>query len=250
MKRVIIEAPVYTVEAALVAAEAGVDRLELCADFGEGGVTPSAGMVEFLKEALTIPLQVMIRPRGGDFVYGSEEIEVMRRDIVLLRSLGADGFVFGCLDAGARVDSEACRVLIDAAEGAPCTFHRAFDVALDQIEAIERIVETGLRRILTSGAADRLADGIANVARYVAHAAGRIIIMPGGGLEPALLPRLFELCELEEIHASCRAYRPSRRVAAPSQVRLSQDPQSASRVLTVDPDCVRTLRRIVSASGA
>src|SRR5690554_4789955 len=107
MKKILLEAPVYTLEAALLAAKYGVDRLELCADFGEGGTTPSAGMLTYLKSRLKVPVFVMIRPRGGDFVYSKEELEVMKADISLFKSLGADGFVFGVLQKDGRVDSTA-----------------------------------------------------------------------------------------------------------------------------------------------
>ena len=115
MEKILLEAPVFTVEAAIKAAEYGIDRLELCSDFGEGGETPSAGMLAFLKEKVDVPIFVMLRPRGGDFVYSSEELYVMKKDIAILKNLGADGFVFGVLDQNGQVDREACKYLINVA---------------------------------------------------------------------------------------------------------------------------------------
>src|SRR5690606_2952844 len=151
MSKILLESPVYTLEAALLAAEYGVDRLELCADFGEGGVTPSAGMLSYLKSKIQIPIFVMIRPRGGDFFYSGEELEVMEKEIEILKSFGADGFVFGVLDAKGSVNKKACSILIRAAGGKPCTFHRAFDASSDMEKALEAVIACGFDRILTSG---------------------------------------------------------------------------------------------------
>ena len=250
MKPLIVETPVYTVDGALAAAESGVDRLELCADYGEGGVTASAGMLGFLKSRLTIPVFAMIRPRGGDFVYGTDELSVMARDIGVLGSLGADGFVFGALTPAGEVDEAACAGLIAAAAGRPCTFHRAVDVAADPAEALEVIIRLGFRRVLTSGAADRVQDGLQLIASLHRIAAGRIIVMPGGGLEPQDVRSLIRLCDgaeaLCEIHAGCRGYRPTLSTFSRASVRLSVDQLSSTRVLTVDPDRVRAFREVTS----
>lgn len=242
MSRITIETPVYTVEAALIAAASGVDRIELCADFAEGGVTPSAGMLAFLKEAIAIPVFVMIRPRGGEFVYTTEELDVMKRDIGVLQSLGADGFVFGALTTDGEVDRTSCKALVKAAGASPCTFHRAFDVAADPKSALEAIVDLGFRRILTSGAANRAGEGLDAIARSVEQADNRLIVMPGGGLEARDVRRLLRQCELTEVHASCRGYRPMRSTFVRSSVQLSHDPLSFTRVLTVDERCVKAFR--------
>ena len=118
----LLEAPVFNLQASLEAAQLGIDRLELCANFPEGGETPSAGMLRFLKREIDIPIFVMIRPRGGNFVYSPKELLVMKQDIQLLGDLGADGFVFGALDAQGSVNESACESLLRAAESKPCTF--------------------------------------------------------------------------------------------------------------------------------
>ena len=151
MERIILEAPVFTLEAAMLAADFGIDRLELCADFGEGGTTPGAGMLAYLKSKVQIPIFVMIRPRGGDFIYSSDELEVMRKEISILKALGADGFVFGILKSDGKVDTEANHSLIKMADGLPCTFHRAFDASSNLDESLEKVIDCGFLRILTSG---------------------------------------------------------------------------------------------------
>lgn len=147
----VLEAPVYTIEAAIQAASSGVHRLELCSGFPEGGTTPGAGAAGYVKSQVNIPVFMMVRPRGGDFVYSEDEIRVMKEEIRVFRDLGADGLVFGALTPEVHVDKETCTSLIEAADGLPCTFHRAFDVAADLNRSLEDIMECGFARILTSG---------------------------------------------------------------------------------------------------
>ncbi|WP_291787872.1 copper homeostasis protein CutC [Cecembia sp.] len=234
----VLEAPVFTIEAALLAEQFGVHRIELCSDFGEGGETPSAGALLYLKEKLRIPIFVMIRPRGGDFVYTPDELEVMKRDIQILKSFGADGFVFGLLDQDGHVDREACKVLIEAAEGSPCTFHRAFDICRNKKEAIETLISLGFKRILTSGGKNTVAEGMTNILSYLEQAGERIIIMPGGGSKPEHIPLLNEENMLKEIHASCKSYRQSESKFVHTDVRLSKEPKAFERVLTIDKHLV------------
>ena len=239
MGKLVLEAPVFTVEAALKAAEFGVHRLELCSDFGEGGETPSAGNLAFLKGKITIPIYVMIRPRGGDFVYTSDELEVMRHDMKILKSLGADGFVFGVLDQEGQVDKMACKKLISEAKGLPCTFHRAFDICKDKEKALEDIIECGFKRILTSGGENTVGLGMGTILDYLKLAGERIIIMPGGGLKPMHISQLKSTGQLKEIHASCKTYRSTESKYFHPKVSLSNDPDAFKQVLTLDEDAVK-----------
>ena len=239
MGKLVLEAPVFTVEAALKASEFGVHRLELCSDFGEGGETPSAGSLAFLKGKITIPIYVMIRPRGGDFVYTSDELEVMRHDMKILKSLGADGFVFGVLDQEGQVDKMACKKLISEAKGLPCTFHRAFDICKDKEKALEEIMECGFKRILTSGGENTVGLGMGNILDYLKLAGERIIIMPGGGLKPMHVSQLKSTGQLKEIHASCKTYRSTESKYFHPKVSLSNDPDAFKQVLTLDEDAVK-----------
>ena len=172
----------YSTYACRVAARLGVDRVELCASPAEGGVTPSYATIERVAAIEGIDLSVMIRPRGGDFLYSDEEFHTMLEDIVYARRAGATGVVFGILTADGRVDVERTKLLVEAAEGMETTFHRAVDMAVDYEQAIEDIIATGCRRVLTSGSYDKAIDGIDNIRRAVAIANGRIEIMAGSGV--------------------------------------------------------------------
>ncbi len=172
----------YTLEACHTAARIGIDRVELCASPAEGGVTPSMATIA---QACAIPdmeVSVMIRPRGGDFLYSDEEFVTMLHDIRIARAAGATGVVFGVLTAEGKVDVERTRLLVEAAQGIDTTFHRAIDMTEDYLQAIEDIIRTGCTRILTSGGYDKAIDGIDNIAQAVARAAHRIEIMAGSGV--------------------------------------------------------------------
>ena len=172
----------YSVDACRVAARLGVNRVELCASPAEGGVTPSLATIERVAEIEGLDLSVMIRPRGGDFLYSNEEFETMLRDIEHALKAGATGVVFGILTAEGRVDVERTRRLVEAAEGLETTFHRAVDMCDDYEQAVEDIIATGCKRILTSGGYDKAIDGIENISRAVAISKGRIEIMAGSGV--------------------------------------------------------------------
>ena len=172
----------YTLEACHTAARIGIDRVELCASPAEGGVTPS---IATITQACAIPgmeVSVMIRPRGGDFLYSDEELDTMLHDIRMAREAGATGVVFGVLTAEGKVDVERTRLLVEAAQGIDTTFHRAIDMTEDYLQAVEDIIHTGCTRILTSGGYDKAIDGIENIAQAVARAAHRIEIMAGSGV--------------------------------------------------------------------
>ncbi|MBO5716653.1 MAG: copper homeostasis protein CutC [Alistipes sp.] len=172
----------YSVEACRVAQRLGVDRVELCASPAEGGVTPSYATIERVSKIEGLGLSVMIRPRGGDFLYSDEEFQTMLQDIEYARRAGATGVVFGILTADGRVDIERTRQLVEASHGMETTFHRAVDMTADYEQAVEDVIATGCTRILTSGGYDKAIDGIENIARGVERAAGRIEIMAGSGV--------------------------------------------------------------------
>ncbi|MBO5332369.1 MAG: copper homeostasis protein CutC [Alistipes sp.] len=175
----------YSVDACRVAARLGVNRVELCASPAEGGVTPSVATIERVAQIDGLDLSVMIRPRGGDFLYSDDEFETMLLDIERARTAGATGVVFGILTANGRVDVERTRRLVEASEGMETTFHRAVDMANDYEQAVEDIIAAGCTRILTSGSYDKAIDGIANIAKAVEIARGRIEIMAGSGVVAA-----------------------------------------------------------------
>ncbi|XP_047008243.1 copper homeostasis protein cutC homolog isoform X3 [Ictalurus punctatus] len=163
----LMEVCVDSVESAINAERGGAGRLELCSSLIEGGITPSVGLLQVVKENVQIPVYVMIRPRGGDFLYSEREVEVMRRDIELLKRHRADGFVLGALTEDGRVDAELCMELLATCRPLPVTFHRAFDMVHDPSVAVETLVSLGFERILTSGCDSSALEGLPVIKRLV-----------------------------------------------------------------------------------
>lgn len=245
MNKIIFEAPVFNIEAALEAVKYGINRLELCANFPEGGETPSAGMVKFLKEEIDIPVFVMIRPRGGDFVYSQKELMVMKRDIELLGGLGADGFVFGVLDNYGQVNSNACEMLLRAASNRPCTFHRAFDGSFNLFDSLDRVINAGFDRILTSGGKNTVTEGLEMLSELMEKAADRISIMPGGGTKPEHVSFLKKSGMLRDFHASCKIWKPSQNQFINPGLSFSDDPKSFTHHLRVDQELVNQFLEVI-----
>ena len=185
MKTIKYELCSYSVEACHIATRLGVNRVELCASPAEGGVTPSMAAIECASHIPGIDVSVMIRPRGGDFLYTDQEFNTMLLDIAHARQAGATGVVFGILTADGKVDVARTRALVEAAEGMETTFHRAVDMTANYTEAISDIIATGCTRILTSGGYDKAIDGIDHIRQAVAIANGRIEIMAGSGVTAA-----------------------------------------------------------------
>ncbi|HEY0540912.1 MAG TPA: copper homeostasis protein CutC [Actinoallomurus sp.] len=184
------------------AAEAGADRVELCAALFEGGITPSHGMIEqaVAVAAGRLRVHVIIRPRGGDFIYTPYEAEVMLRDIAAAKTAGADGVVIGALTPDAEIDTDLCARLVEAARPLSVTFHRAYDVTRDPEKAFEDVIALGVDRLLTSGAAPSALEGAELIARLVEKADGRIIVMPAGGINERTAARVAEQTGAQELH--------------------------------------------------
>ena len=193
-----------SVASCIAAQKGGADRVELCAGIPEGGTTPSFGMIRNARECISIALNVIIRPRGGDFLYCETELREMVYDIQAAKELGADGLVFGCLRPDGSVDMEAMSVLMDAAGDTPVTFHRAFDHTSDPFKALEDIISLGCARILTSGCRPTALEGADLLAQLVEKAAGRIIIMPGCGVREGNIAEIARLSGAREFHFSAR----------------------------------------------
>lgn len=205
----LLEIAAASIASAVAAQEGGADRIELCANLREGGTTPSFGTLVEARERLRIPIHVLIRPRGGDFLYDEAEAAVMRRDIAACVQAGADGVVIGALDADGDIDVALCRRLIEAAGPLDVTFHRAFDAARDRESALETIVALGCKRILTSGGAPSAPQGADTLAQLVRQAAGRIAIMAGGGVNADNVRELVARSGVGECHGSAGAERRS-----------------------------------------
>ena len=203
-REIIVEVGVDSLESAIAAERGGARRVELCGSLVEGGVTPSAGLIATTRQKISIGLHVMIRPRAGDFCYTADEFEVMRRDVLMAKQLGADGVVFGILDQDANVDIERTRSLVDLAKPLNTTYHRAFDMSADLLVSLGRVAETGADRILTSGAATTAIEGTAKLRNLVEAASGRMTIMACGGIDHRNVQGVLKGTSAGEIHVGLR----------------------------------------------
>ena len=196
----------FNIESCIAAQEAGASRIELCDNPTEGGTTPSYGFIKAAREKLSIDLYVMIRPRGGDFLYSDAEFEIMMQDIGMCKNLGCDGVVLGILTPGGDVDKKRCRQLIEYAYPLGVTFHRAFDRAKDPLQSMEDVIEIGCERILTSGLRLKAIDGIALLKKLIQQADDRIIIMPGSGVNADNIMQMAESTGAVEFHSSASIF--------------------------------------------
>lgn len=198
---IVTEICIDSVQGVLAAKDAGADRVELCSALLEGGLTPSYGMV---KRAVAvsgdISVQVIIRPRAGDFLYTDDEFLAMKEDVNALKSLGVDGFVFGILDADGNVDIARTTELIELCRPATVTFHRAIDMACDPFQALDVLIELGVDRVLTSGQAPNVLEGAPIIKEMIERTAGKIIVMPGGGITANNIARILQETGATEIH--------------------------------------------------
>ncbi len=203
-KKYIIEIATSDFATTKSAVEGGADRIELCANLTEGGTTPSFGTLKQCREAFSVSIYPIIRPRGGDFLYTKDEFEIMLQDVKLCKQLGCDGIVIGLLNMDGTIDIVRTSALIEAAYPLGVTFHRAFDRCKEPFEALEQLVEIGCERILTSGQQSSVVDGVELVAELNRKADERIIIMPGSGVRKENIKMLAEKTGCIEFHSSLR----------------------------------------------
>ncbi|AZB02077.1 copper homeostasis protein CutC [Chryseobacterium joostei] len=197
-----IEIACFNPESAIIAFESGADRIELCDGLSEGGTTPNFETTKKLREKINIPIFVMIRPRGGDFTYSDAEFEQMKTDLISLKSLNVDGFVFGILDEDDEVNREQNKILVELASPLPCTFHRAFDRAKGLDSSLEKVIECGFTTILTSGQKPNVSEGKENLKKLVELADGRLEILVGGGLRSSNIEDIRAYTKAEYFHSS------------------------------------------------
>ncbi|MFZ9200955.1 MAG: copper homeostasis protein CutC [Opitutales bacterium] len=239
----LLEIVAYSHASALAAAAGGADRIELCENSAEGGTTPSLGTIEAARRIPGVRLHVMIRPRGGDFLYTDDEYRIMLRDAELARQAGADGIVIGILRPDATVDVERCRRLVDAAGNLSVTFHRAFDWAADPLRALEDVIGTGCNRILTSGQAPSALAGAPRIATLVKAARGRITLLAGAGVNEHNVREIVRLTGVTEVHGSLRGIQATRMEVRPPDVSLGAPPDwPADAIPVADIARVRAVR--------
>jgi len=244
-----VEICVDSAAGAFAAERGGADRVELCDDLLEGGTTPSAGCIKVVRRGLKIGLQVIIRPRGGDFLYDDTEMEVMRQDIQMAKDFGADGVVIGCLTAEGDIDQARTGELIQLARPMNVTFHRAFDMCREPVKALEELISMGVNRVLTSGQESSCLEGLELLCTLQKQAAGRIIVMPGGGITPRNIQRIVSDSGVSEVHLSARGPVESRMQYRNGRVYMGgtlRPPEFSWK--TTDENAVRGVVKVLSGS--
>lgn len=200
----ILEIAAFSVRAAIKAAQLGAHRIELCYGYSNGGLTPTPAALRAVKEAVQIPVFVMIRCREGNFNYTPDEIQLMQHEMTSLKDLGADGFVIGAVNNQGGVDTAALQRLMECAKGLPITFHRAFDTLQHYEKALEVLIQLGIQRVLTSGGESNVEAGINNLKKWNESYSNKIIILPGGGVTSKNISSLKELAGCTEFHSSAK----------------------------------------------
>lgn len=241
-----IEACVDAIDAALEAERGGAGRLELCGELLQGGVTPSAGLIGAVRERVTIPLFVLVRPRTGDFLYSDDERDVMLRDIASAKSLGADGVVIGALTANGDVDIETTRVLLDAARPMRVTFHRAFDFARDQDSAMDALLSLGVDRVLTSGGAATALEGASALKALIQRASDAMTILAGGSITASNVADVVRESGVREVHVRAALHVESAMRHRPAGVTLArpQAPGDYERIATRAEEIARVVNAV------
>src|SRR5690349_8976713 len=208
-KPVIVEIAAHSVQAALAAQAGGAPRVELFSNPVEGGVTPSAGLIELVRDRVKIPLHVIIRPRAGDFCYCQADLDVMHRDITTAKRMGIDGVVLGNLSPAGTVDVKHTRELIEAAGPMSVTFHRAIDMCCDVVGSLNDVIASGADRVLTSGGATDAYRGISVLKSLVREARDKIAVIAAGGIRTSNVGEIVQQTGVREVHAGLRTRVPS-----------------------------------------
>ncbi len=202
---IILEACVDSPESAITAANSGAERIELCTGLSEGGLTPSMGIIKETLKCVKINLNILLRPRGGDFYYSNKEFEVIKEDLLTVKTLGCNGVVIGILNPDATIDTCRTSELIELARPMDITFHRAFDMTSCPLKALDDLLSLGIDRILTSGQSASAIKGSKLIKKLNVIAKEKIIIMPGGGINESNVQELIRKTGVKEIHASARS---------------------------------------------
>ncbi|MFT4155879.1 copper homeostasis protein CutC [Parafilimonas sp.] len=238
-----LEIAVFNIQSALLAENAGADRIELCENPYDGGTTPSYGTLKRVREKISIPVFPIIRSRGGDFFYTDDEFEVMRKDVLLCKDLGFEGLVIGMLHKDAGIDKERTKRLVELAYPLDVTFHRAFDRVKDPLQSLEEVIDCGCQRILTSGQVPNAFNGKALIKKLIEQADGRIIIMPGSGVRSANIKQLADYTGAVELHSSARKNMPS------EMEFVNAGMQETLYNISVDEDEVRRMKKELGSSN-
>lgn len=237
-----LEICVDSIQSAINAQNAGADRIELCNNLTEGGTTPGFGTISLVRKKLTIGLHVIIRPRGGDFIYSDLEYNIMRRDIDTCGVCGVDGIVLGILKSDGNIDIERTAGLIELARPMSVTFHRAFDMCADPLKGLEDVISSGADRLLTSGQKNKAGEGIEVICQLIRQAGKRIIIIPGSGINESNIADIAKLTGAKEFHLTARKMIESEMIFRNQNISMggTTDISEFSRKV-VDPDLIRRI---------
>jgi copper homeostasis protein len=239
-----LEICAYSLESCIAAQEAGADRIELCSGIGEGGTTPSAGLIMMARKAVKIELAVMIRPRGGDFCYSDLEFELMQQEIYWAKELGTDSLVLGILKPDASIDISRNQALLAAASPLPVTFHRAFDMAKNPMTALEDLIQLGMKRILTSGQQSRAIQGKDLLRDMVQKANNRIELIAGGGVNEYSALELLQT-GVNALHFSAKSSRQSLMEYQQNGISMSNINASEYEIQYADKTKIQEIIKII-----
>jgi len=235
-----VEVVVYNYESAIIAEKCGANRVELCANEGAGGTSPSVVLLQKIKENTNIEVYAMVRPREGDFTYSANEIELILREIALFKQAGADGIVCAALTSDAEIDVSIVKQMVAIARPLPFTFHRAFDHVNDPFIALEQLIDCGCARILTSGQEPSVFEGKYLVKQLIDKANGRIGILPGAGVNSQNAKAIVDFTGCEEIHLSAKKIM-HRQVVLNAKIQLGSSNDSNSYQITDEIELKRVL---------
>lgn len=248
MPDMLIEACVTSVQSAINAREGGALRVELCDNLIEGGTTPGPGTIKLARERLSIGLFVMIRPRGGDFCYSDLEFEIMKEDILAAKKLGADGVVSGILLPDGHIDIERMGVLKELAGDMEFTCHRAFDMTADKFKAMEAMIKLGFDRILTSGGKNKAPEGKDLIRRLIDLANGRIVIMPGSGINEETIVDVRDHTGAKEFHVTGRSLYPGKMVFRNPDISMGDNNQVPEYEQWItDPERIKQIVKLANS---
>ena len=246
MTNKILEICCYSLDSAIKAEEAGADRVEFCDNYSEGGTTPSYAAIKKTITNLSIPVNVIIRPRGGDFLYSENEYEIIKEDIEQIKNLNANGIVIGFLNQNGDIDLKRTEEIVKLAYPMEVTFHRAFDMCKDPMIALEQLMEIGIKRILTSGGFNTALEGINILRELVEKGNDKIIIMPGSGVNEKNLTELILQTKAAEFHSSAKMFINTKMKYFNKKISMGGVKEvDEYKSISVDPEKIRSMIRIL-----
>lgn len=245
----ILEACANSALSAIEAGKGRADRVELCENMADGGCTPGYGSILFARKNLKIELYIMIRPRGSDFLYSDAEFEIMKEDVLFARKTGAEGVVFGILNADGTIDKFRMRKLAELARPMGITCHRAFDMTADPFQAMEDLIELGIDRILTSGQQENALLGAPLIKDLITRAKGRIVIMPGGGIKEHNIKEVISATGANEFHLYLPKTVKSRMTFQRQDIHMGKPSVPENELVIVDAEKISRVREIMKIYG-